>query len=167
MDIKSIYKYIQYDEDLELFDLTQPTFIYRTDVVMREYEVTRYTEMRIDLILQEMYNLESNEVGLYLENVDVLLYVNNIDNAINIKEGMILEFPAKLEYFEEFRYDISNLESDKLTKRNKLLVPNKTTKKDKNREQYKEDNYLLPPVVLNTPKEPVRIENGKFSVGGV
>jgi hypothetical protein len=52
-------------------------------------------------------------------------------------------------------------------KRNKLSVPNKSTKKDTNREKYKENNYSLPPVVLSKPREPVRLENGKFSIGGL
>jgi hypothetical protein len=28
-------------------------------------------------------------------------------------------------------------------------------------------NHTLSPVVLDTPREPVRIENGRFSIGGL
>ena len=45
--------------------------------------------------------------------------------------------------------------------------PNKTTRVDPNRQNYIENDYSLSPVVLDTPKEPVRIVDGKFSIGGL
>jgi hypothetical protein len=49
----------------------------------------------------------------------------------------------------------------------KLAVPNKTTRKDNNRSKYVENGYSLPPVVLNTPQAPVRLEGQSIVVGGV
>jgi hypothetical protein len=48
-----------------------------------------------------------------------------------------------------------------------LAVPNKTTRKDKSRSEYLSSDYSLPPVVLDAPKEPVRIEDDNFSIGGL
>jgi len=146
--------------------LTTPSFIYREDKISGEYKVKREHEMRVDLLFQDIYNLEPNEVGVYLENIDILLYINNIDNPLSIKEGMILKFP-NISNFGEFRISLSTLEEDKLSIREQIIVPNKSTRKDKDREKFKSNNYSLPPVVLETPRAPVRISNGKFSVGGI
>lgn len=168
MDIESINKYVKFDTDLDLYDLTTPSFLYRTndEVNLREYVVRKEDEMRIDLIFQSMYNLEPNEVGNFLNNIDIILYINNIDNPLNIREGLTLLYPL-FDDFSKFRYELSQLEEEKLSIKEKLVVPNKTTKKDKDREKFKANNYLLPPVVLDTPKPPVRISNGRFSIGGV
>lgn len=166
MNIKSIYEYTKFDSSIDLYDLSTPSFLFRNDLRLEEYTVKGENEMRIDLILQDMYKLEPNEVGLYLENIDVILYINNIDNPLNIKKGLILLYPS-IEDMEKFRYELSQLEEEKLSIKEKLVVPNKSTKKDPNRERFKANNYSLPPVVLDKPKPPVRISNGKFSIGGV
>ena len=166
MDFKSINEYVKFSSELDLFDLTTPSFLYRDDVELNEYVVKKEHEMRVDLIFQDIYNLEPNDVGVYLENIDVLLYINNIDNPVNIKSGLTLLYPSMGDY-SKFRYELSSLEEEKLSIKEQLLVPNKKTKIDKSRESFKENNYLLPPVVLDKPKAPVRISNGKFSIGGL
>ena len=168
MNYKSIYEYVKFDSDLGLYDLITPTFVYNPSILTNEYEVTEYTEMRIDLIFKEMYNLEEYEVWDFLDKTDVILFINNIDNAFNIKRGMVLKYPPKLESIDMLRMSTSEIEDDMIESRNKILVYNKSTKKDPNREKYKKDKYLLPPVVLETPRNPVRLVDGdKFSVGGL
>jgi hypothetical protein len=70
--------------------------------------------------------------------------------------------------FSKFRFteDQDNF-NKKQDVRSKLVVPNKSTKKDKDRQKFKENGFSLPPVVLERPRPPVRIKNGKFSVGGL
>lgn len=165
MDIKSIVD-TKFSSDLDLFDLAKPSFIFRSDVVLNNYVVKTEHEMRIDLMFQDMYNLEANEVGIYLENIDIICYLNNIDNPLNIKGGLVLKIPS-IDDFEKFRIDIDTLEEDKLSIKQKLVVPNKTTRKDKDREKFKKSDFSLPPVVMDKPRPPVRISNGKFSVGGI
>lgn len=166
MDIKSINEYVKFSNELDLYDLTTPSFIYRNDVSFRTHIVTREEEMRIDLIFQSMYNLDSNEVGLYLSDIDVILYLNNIDNPINIKSGLTLIYPP-LDDISKFRYELLQLEDEKINVKEKLVFPNKTTRKDADRKKFKDNDYSLPPVVLDKPRPPVRISNGKFSIGGI
>lgn len=165
MDIKSILD-TKFSSDLDLFDLAKPSFIYREDVRLNEYTVKSEHEMRIDLMFQDIYNLEPNEVGIYLENIDIICYLNNIDNPLNIKGGLIIRVPS-IDDFEKFRVNIDTLEEDKLSIKERLVVPNKTTRKDKDREKFKKSDFSLPPVVLDKPRPPVRISNGQFSIGGI
>lgn len=166
MDIKSINEYTKFDTEIDLYDLSTPSFIYRSDISLNTYTVKREEEMRIDLIFKNMYGLEPNEVGIYLENIDVILYINNIDNPLNIKSGISILYPA-MEDLTKFRYDLNQLEESKYSKKEKIIFPNKSTKKDKNRESFKANKYSLPPVVLDEPRPPVRIKDGRFSVGGL
>lgn len=167
MDIKSLFEYTKFDKSINLYDLSTPSFIYDDNVPMKEFTVDEYHEMRIDLIFKSMYELEDNEINLYLKNIDVILYINNILNPLSIVRDSILIYPSKLEYLNKFRYELTQLEEDILTKKEMLSVPSKSTKADTNRKNYTENGYLVPPVVMDIPKSPVRINNGKFSVGGL
>jgi hypothetical protein len=172
MDIISINEFVRFNSDLDLYDLFQPTMVYILDipggeVAFRNFLVEEYHEMRIDLIFRDMYDLEPNEVGVYLGNIDIICFINDIDNPLNIKKGMTLRYP-NIEDFDKFRFspdqDTFNKKEDV---KSKLVVPNKSTRKDSNREKFKENGFSLPPVVLSNPRPPVRIENGRFSVGGL
>jgi len=172
MDIKSINEFVRFDSQDNLYNLIEPTLIYiddvpGVDVTYKSFLVEDYHEMRIDLLFRDMYQLEPNEVGIYLGNIDIICFINDIDNPINIVRGMLLRYPS-LEDFDKFRI---NVDDDNFSKkedvRSKLVVPNKSTKKDKSREKFKDSGYSLPPVVLEKPRPPVRIKNGRFSVGGL
>jgi len=172
MDIKSINEYLtpgigtQNLKDFFRQVIIAP--IVKNDSDFLRHEVTRDEEMRIDLIFQNIYELEPNSVGLYLEDIDVLLAINNIDNPLNIRKGMIIYYPYDLGNFSSFRINKSqNSEIVKTGVAKKLAVPNKSTRKDKSRGSYVQNGYSLPPVVQETPKPPVRIENGRFSIGGL
>ena len=84
MDVKSLetIKYIGGKWIIE-----DPAFQYLKEVEMDRYLVQKGEDMRVDLVMQSIY-------GDYnLKDVDVLLFINNIDNPINIREGMVLLYP--------------------------------------------------------------------------
>ena len=168
MDIKSLYKYIKKSQTTGFYDLFTPTFISNPNIQLNQYIVTKDDEMRIDLVFANMYSIENSDLESYLEDIDVILYINNIDNPLNIKEGMILDYPIIGE-IEDFRYLPSDTIVDNSITRQLGTpnTPNKTTRRDASRQNYIENDYSLSPVVLDTPREPVRIVDGRFSIGGL
>lgn len=168
MDITSLQRDTKFDTTQELYDLFTTTFYYNPTVSLKEYVVTVDDEMRIDLVFKNMYGIELNILHLYLKDIDVITYINNIHNPLNIKEGMILKYPTITD-MDKFRYvpttsQTSNDISKQLGVQNS---PDKTNKVDNIRQQYIENNYSLPPVVLDSPKESVRLIDGRFSIGGL
>jgi hypothetical protein len=85
MDIISLNEYLTSDiNQNNLVNLFKPAIMNPTlDGELETYIVGRDDEMRIDLIFRNIYELESNEVGIYLGNIDVLLTLNNIDNPLS------------------------------------------------------------------------------------
>jgi len=135
------------------YDLTQLTYQSRNDVEMYQYEVQRGEVMRMDLVCESIYG--------GIEYLDLLMHINNIDNPLNVKEGVMIKYPdaSKISLFrivEEKKSDVQN----------KIANTNKTTRKDSNREAYIKQGYSLPPVVLEKPIEPVRIEGDNIVIGG-
>lgn len=165
MDIESLKNIKEINED-NIDRLFDPSFLYRDDREFNYIEIRQEHEMRIDLVLMDMYNLEPNEVVAHLDKIDVILYINGIINPLNIIKGDILRFPS-LESIDDFRVSEESIESSKMNNKNKLSVPNKSTRRDKNRQKFKDNDYSLPPVVLNSPKNPVSIKNGNFKIGGI
>jgi hypothetical protein len=168
MDIYSLHKQVKFDADQNLYNLFQPTFAYNTSVELQEYEVTRDDEMRDDMIFMNIYQYDISMLQYYLDNIDVLLFINNIDNPLNIKAGMIIRYPSP-DDFDRFRYTdtLESLSTDVTKQLATPNLPNKATKVDPNRQSYLENDYSLPPVVLDVPREPVRIQDGRFSIGGL
>lgn len=171
MDIISINEFVRFDSDLDLYNLISPSLFFindsLTNIVLKEFTVEEHHEMRIDLVFRDMYELEPNEVGIYLGNIDIICFLNNIDNPLNIKKGMVLKYP-QLDDFDRFRFSTSDDTFNKKEDvRSKLVVPNKSTRKDKDRSKFKDNGFSIPPVILDKPKPPVRIKNGRFSVGGL
>lgn len=160
MDIKSI-KNVKYDISKKEFDLFAPQFMSRTDIGVIKYTVQRGEVMRIDLVAMSMYN---NNISV-LESLDILLFINNIDNPLNIVEGMDLIYPPDASSLELYR--ISNDITIGGNVRNQLSSPNKTTKIDNNRKKFVDSGYALPPVVLDSTMNPVRLEDGKIVIGGL
>ena len=98
----------------------------------------------------------------------IICYINNIDNPLNIKEGSVIKYPTDLGNIREFRVlDIDQDLNNKSKIKERLSFPNKSTRKDKSREDFIKGGYSLPPVVLETPRPPVSIKDGKFSIGGL
>lgn len=166
MDIEILKNQIRKNNDQGgLYDLFEQFILFDPTLPLFEFEVQDYEEMRIDLVMQRMYNYQAFEVGLYLKDIDVILSINNIDNPLNIKKGMVLKFPT-VEAIEEYRY-IEDQDSRTANKTPILAVSNVSTRKDKARENYKKNDFSLPPVALSKPRPGIRVEDGIVKLGGL
>ena len=108
---------------------------------MYEYEVQKGEEMRLDLVMQSIYN----DAYTY-KDVDIILYLNGIDNPLNIREGQKIRY-ININEFDSFRYVELGGEKSGSTIRSILGAPNKTTRVDSNRTKFLESGYTLPPVL--------------------
>ena len=156
------------DDKDNLIDLFKATIYNFVDTIpLSTYIVKIGEEMRIDLIMKNMYELDESEIKNYYENVDILLTINNIDNPLNIKSGQVLSYPP-LGNLADYRILV---ETDITTQSRaaiaKLGVPDKTTKPDSSRKNYLENGIALPPTINRNPKEGAVIKNGKYIVGGL
>ena len=167
MDIFSLFNTVKFNTTDNVYNLFEPTILFRDDST-QEYTVTDADEMRIDLIFQNMYNITPNSIYEMLEHIDIILRLNNIDNPLNIKEGMVLKYPT-MGRFEFYRYSevLEDTNNETIKQLGVQNNPNKTTRVDPNRQNYIENDFSLSPVVLDTPREPVRIVDGRFSIGGL
>ena len=104
MDIYSLHKQVKFNNRQNLFDLFEPTFFFRTDIPLGQYVVTIDEEMRPDLLMKNIYNIDYSLLDTFLEDIDVLLFINNIDNPLNIKSGMVVNYPLSIESFSSYRY---------------------------------------------------------------
>jgi len=160
MDIISLSQ-LSYSRAKQEFNLYIPQFFYLSSDSLSSYVVQRGEEMRIDLVIMSIY-----DDSRYLEEVDVLLFINNIDNPLNINAGDIIYYPPG-ESLSSYRFIIDTGSKGGGDVRSALAVPNKTMKKDPNRKNFLENGYVLPPVVLDEAKSPVRLENGNIVIGGL
>jgi hypothetical protein len=161
MDIYSLSQ-LNYNQTTQLFNIYYPQFFYTRKENLNKYIVQRGEEMRIDLVMLSMYN----EDTLVLPNIDVILFINGIDNPLNIFEGDVLYYPAQ-SALDSYRFVFNQGSKAGQNIRKALSVPNKTTKIDSNRKKFIDDGFVLPPVVLDETKPPVRLENGKIVIGGL
>ena len=161
MNIKSLNE-SKFNSITQTYRLLGPSFIYTANIFLNSVEVTKDREMRPDLIMKDMYGYDN------LENLDIILYINGIDNPLNIPIGTILYYPSA-DDLDSFRFaqKDDNFTSNKNSIKSALSIPNKTTREDKKRGDYLANGYSLPPTVLDTPKPPVRLENGNILVGGL
>lgn len=128
---------------------------------LASYTVQRGEDMRIDLIMKSIYNDIYN-----FKDIDVLLYINNIDNPINIREGMILYYPDPSS-FEGYRFYEEVSAAVKKSVKQSLGVLNKTTRVDEKRKKFLDSDYSLPPVVLQESRPSVTMDDNKIKVGGL
>jgi hypothetical protein len=128
---------------------------YRTtfaDTSYGQYRVQKGEEMRIDLVCHSIYG--------DVDHVDIILNANNISNPLNIKEGTLLVYPL-IEY-------IQNTEvNESLTNevQSALANPGKAKATDPSRQAYVEQNYSLPPTIMEQPTRQIVVENGVAKVG--
>jgi hypothetical protein len=161
MDIYSLSQ-LNYNQTTQLFNIYYPQFFYTRKETLNKYIVQRGEEMRIDLVMLSMYN----EDTLVLPSIDVILFINGIDNPLNIFVGDVLYYPPQ-EALNSYRFVFNQDSKTGQNIRKALSVPNKTTKIDKNRKKFIDDGFVLPPVVLDETKPPVRLEGGKIVIGGL
>jgi hypothetical protein len=159
MNIKSL---TQLKRKKDIYDLFTPMIVRSIDdKSLDSYSVKRGEEMRIDLVMLSIYDDDAT----VLNNIDIICFINDIDNPLNIFIGQDIYYPPSSQ-LDSYRILVNSKNSSSQVK-NKLAVPNKTTRKDNNRSKYVENGYSLPPVVLNTPQSPVRLEGQNIVVGGV
>ena len=80
MNVKSLQEGVKKNIDTGLYNLFTPTFINNPTIRLNQYEVTKDDEMRIDLVFGKMYLIDNSDLLSYLEDIDVILYINNIYN---------------------------------------------------------------------------------------
>ena len=136
-----------------LYNFFDSTFRLTNGYQQEPYIVGLEEQMRIDII--------SNITYKNIDHVDFLCSLNDVDNPLNVKQGDVI-------YYTSFgAVDAFRIRFQEQTEtRNALVNANKSTKVDKNRQKYIEDNYSLPPTLLPTPKAPVRIEGNDIVIGG-
>ena len=155
---------LKYNIYTKLYNFYYPVLAYvdvKIEQSLSKYVVQKGEEMRIDLVMMSIYD----DVSL-LKSMDVLLFINNIDNPLNIMEGDDIYYPPS-EVLDSYRYSFEPSSRAGENVRKALAVPNKTTKKDGNRRKFIENGYSLPPVVLSESKSPVRVEGDKIVIGGL
>lgn len=162
MNIKSLEN-AKYDGTSKTYNIQNPSFINNITVELFEYTVQLGETMRPDLIMKSIYKNSIN-----YQDLDVILHINGIDNPLNIKEGMKILYPNLAE-LGKFRYSLkgNELNNDKESLSEEISKVDKSTRKDKNREEYVKSDYKLPPVVNNAPKPAVRVQNGNIRIGGI
>ena len=142
------------------WDLSAPSFKFFSSN-LESYEVQRDEDMRMDLVMKSIYD------DIYtFSDIDVILYINGIDNPLNIREGMVIYYPSP-ESFEEYRYYESERLSGSKSIKQTLGILNKTTRVDEKRKKFLDSNYSLPPVVLQDAKPAVTMDAENIKIGGL
>lgn len=137
-----------------IFDLTEASFSYSDDLAVFEYTVPKLREMRIDLISYDLY--------LSTDYTDFLLWMNNIINPLNIREGDKIFFVSS-ENIARFYAPKENEEEVQEI----FLNASKTQRKDKNRDKFIDNKRAaLPPTVNESKNEQVKIKGDSIIIGG-
>jgi hypothetical protein len=170
-NVRCLFEEIKQNATSGLYNLFNPSFVKAdpNQLELRTFVVRQEHEMRIDLIVKEMYDLEFAGPEI-MRDVDVILYLNDIDNPLNITRGMILYYPEQgsLENYRVKAEILADTSYTKNSEKNKLFVPNKTTKKDSSREKFKNNGYSVPPTAQSNPRPPVSVSaDGNFVLGGL
>lgn len=136
----------------DLYDLFDITFRNQGAFPLEEYIVEKDEEMRIDLISLKLYG-NVNQVGF-------LLNLNEISNPLNIKERDIIRWCS-----------LDSIDTLKESPTDKQLAPtisgvNKSTRKDPNREKFVENDFELPPNLLEKPQSSINIIGNTLVIGG-
>jgi hypothetical protein len=162
MNIKSL-KLSKFDPISKTTNIENPSFVNNSLIDLYEYTIQFGETMRPDLIMKSIYNIKSS-----FEHIDVILYINGIENPLNLKSDMKLLYP-KYSDLDKFRYVIKGNELSNLPENTaqEISKVDKTTKKDKNREEFTKGNYQLPPVVKSKPEPSVRIVGNNIRIGGI
>lgn len=134
-----------------LYDLTQLTYSPNSAAAFATYEVQKGEEMRMDLICENIYG--------DTRYVDILCSVNDIDNPLNVRVGQILVYPTS--DLDTFRYSEENQDEEI----KQLANSNKTTRKDKNRKKYLDNNLALPPTTLQNKVNQLNISGENIILG--
>jgi hypothetical protein len=153
MKIVDIDKLKRNEENENLFNLTTITFQATFQGVNYNlYRVKKGEEMRIDLVCNSIYG--------NINHIDIILSVNNISNPLNIKEGTTIIYP-NIDQIEKLRPQEVAVENTQKLLANK----DKSTKVDPSRQAYVEQNFNLPPTVMDTPTQQIKVAGNNIRVG--
>ena len=154
------FNLVKYSNDLKRYSLETPSHVY-INYVLEEYIVKDHEEMRFDLIIESMY-----ESTLYYEYLDVILYINDIDNPLNVLSGKIILYPPK-ENLDSYRMVIQKTEI--LGDNNKNMNGNhtKVNRVDKNRADFINNNYTLNPVQSPDNQGSIKMINNSVVISGL
>jgi hypothetical protein len=142
------------------WDLNFPT-IKMEESNLSTYVVQKGEDMRIDLVMKSIYD------DIYVfSDIDVILYINHIDNPLNVREGMVLYYPDE-DALQDFRYYESGTLAENKSIKQRLGVLNKTTRVDEKRKKFLDANYSLPPVVQQKSRPGVTMDETNINVGGL
>jgi len=117
--------------------------------------------MRMDLVIKSIY-----DDSFYIKDLDIILHINDIDNPLNVREGMVIFYPH-VNSLDDYRHiEVESNGSNKSVKQ-LLGVPNKITRKDEKRKKFLDSDYSLPPVVMKESRPGVIVTSTDIMIGGV
>lgn len=159
MDI-NYFNLVRYSNILGRYSLETPshTYVLRD---LEEYTVQENEDMRFDLIILSIY-----EDKMYYEYLDVILYINNIDNPLNVRYGQKILYPSR-EDLDLFRIDIESTELLGDKKVNINGNHSKINRVDKNRADFINNNYTLNPVQSTDNQGSVSLEGNSLKITGL
>jgi hypothetical protein len=159
MDIE-YFNLVKYSKVLGRYALETPSHVYE-NLILEEYIVKEHEEMRFDLIIESMY-----ETKLYYEYLDIILYINNIDNPLNVQSGQKILYPPK-DDLDSYRMVIQKTEI--LGDNNKNMNGNhtKVNRVDQNRADFISNNYTLNPVQSVDNQSSVKLVNNSVIISGL
>ena len=163
-DIKSLSDatFTKIDDGSYILNLFQPSFMWGANNPFSTYVVESSDEGRIDLIMQSIYGVDAD----YFSSLDIILYLNDIDNPLNILAGTEIIY-IQGDLLDNYRYTELGETVTNTDIKNLLSVPNKTTRIDSNRQKFVDNDYSLPPVVSSNNTPPVQVTSDKIIVGGI
>jgi hypothetical protein len=175
-NIKSLYEQVKKANDVSdtaardgnLYDLFRATITNSIELITyAQYIVPITEEMRIDLILKSIYELDFISLEDYYADVDVILTINNIDNPLNIRSGQVIKYPTLIELSSHRITEENDLSKELNSALNSISVPSKKTRVDNSRSNYNKTGRALPPIAKSNPKNSVSINQDKFKIGGI
>jgi hypothetical protein len=151
MELYDINQLVKNDGSGDFYDLFEIFFRIDELTNFRLYTVQRGEEMRMDLVCQSIYD--------NTQYVDFLCNLNKISNPLNIKFGDTMLYVDR-EFIERFR-----VKPKTQTEQQVIAKSNRGTLQDKSRQDYIENNFSLPPNVLERPSEQVLIKGSVIKLG--
>lgn len=145
-----------------IYDIFEPNIERFSNYSFSSYIIPPEEEGRIDLVMQSIYG----EDAYNFKDLDVILYLNGIDNPLNILGGSEIIYVAP-DLLKDYRYKQLNTEKTADEIKRLLSVPNKTTRVDKNRQKFVDSDYSMPPVLNKVSTPPVQVTNDKIIIGGL
>jgi len=151
MELYDINKLVKNDGSGDFYDLFEIFFQKDESTNFKLYTVQRGEEMRMDLVSESIYN--------DIQYVDFLCNLNKISNPLNVKFGDIMLY-VDLDFIERFRVKPKTQNVQQV-----IAKSNRGTQQDKSRQEYIENNFSLPPNVLERPAEQVLIKGSVIKLG--